>query len=87
MVKRTAAVHKGIPTTENPRKRPQVNARTTGKDSGQPPKKLSPLDEKKRLAILTGIFMIIQSGNLFLKLTSIYPCRKTSKNISHWTGN
>ncbi|MBJ9848103.1 LysM peptidoglycan-binding domain-containing protein [Citrobacter sp. Cpo044] len=47
MVKRTAAVHKGIPTTENPRKRSQVNARTTGKDSGQPPKKLSPLEEWK----------------------------------------
>jgi hypothetical protein len=47
MVKRTAAAHKGIPTTENPRERSQVNARITGKDSGQPPKKLSPLDEWK----------------------------------------
>jgi len=47
MVKRTAAAHKGIPTTENPRQRPQVNTRTTGKVSGQPPKKLSPLEEWK----------------------------------------
>lgn len=48
MVKRTAAAHKGIPATENPRKRSQVNTRTTGKSSGQPTKKLSPLDEWKR---------------------------------------
>lgn len=47
MVKRTAAAHKGIPITENPRKRPQVNTRTTGKVSGQPRKKLSPLEEWK----------------------------------------
>ncbi|UWM63546.1 LysM peptidoglycan-binding domain-containing protein [Enterobacter sp. CP102] len=47
MVKRTAAAHKGIPITENPRKRPQVNNRTTGKVSGQPPKKLSSLEEWK----------------------------------------
>lgn len=47
MVKRTAAAHKGIPTTENPRKRPQVNNRTTGKVSGQPPKKLSSFEEWK----------------------------------------
>ncbi|HAF7902920.1 TPA: LysM peptidoglycan-binding domain-containing protein, partial [Salmonella enterica] len=43
MVNRTASAHKGIPTTENPRERPQVNTRTTGKGSGHPPKKLSPL--------------------------------------------
>ena len=47
MVKRTAAAHKGIPTTENLRKIPQVKTRTTGKGSGQPPKKLSSLDEWK----------------------------------------
>jgi Zn-dependent peptidase ImmA (M78 family) len=47
MVKRTAAAHKGIPTTENPRKSPQANPRTTGRGSGQPPRKLSPLDEWK----------------------------------------
>ncbi|HAE2833923.1 TPA: LysM peptidoglycan-binding domain-containing protein, partial [Salmonella enterica] len=37
MVNRTASAHKGIPTTENPRERPQVNTRTTGKGSGHPP--------------------------------------------------
>lgn len=92
MVNRTASAHKGIPTTENPRERPQVNTGQQGKGLDTLPKNSvllmsGRLAGKKRLAILTGIFMIIQSGNLYLRLIGIYQHLKTSKNISRWTGN
>ncbi|EAA6842157.1 LysM peptidoglycan-binding domain-containing protein [Salmonella enterica] len=86
MVNRTASAHKGIPTTENPRERPQVNTRTTGKGSGHPPKKLSPLDEWKagREKAIGNPDWYIYDNTIRKLVSEINRHLSTSKNIEKY---
>lgn len=74
------------PTTENPREGPQVNTRTTGKGSGHPPKKLSPLDEWKagREKAIGNPDWYIYDNTIRKLVSEINRHLSTSKNIEKY---
>lgn len=86
MVKRAAVANKGIPTTENSRKKPKQNTRAPGKGSGQPSKKMSTLDEWKagREKAIGNPDWYIYDNTIRKLVSEINQHLSTSKNIEKY---